>query len=229
MRIVASFDPAAKTSGSFNAAFANNSGRIVVYNESNVSLQLQWGSFTTYCPAWTAMLYCIQTPNVNINWVQQAVLNAQNPPLSVVYVEAYDQSEAIVGTFPASLLRQVVSGNAVGVQSSYKSVGFSAVNNNAVVIGSGGGPQTVYLRHFVVTGDKAAAANAGQLHVTGLFDPSSQAFTDLYYFVNQGPQGTTIISEFFDPPLQTNASGAITFTFPNLSNGLALSVQYALQ
>jgi hypothetical protein len=115
MRIVAQFDPSTETSQIFNAGFANGHGRIVVYNESNVNLQLSWGSFTTYCPAWTAMLYCISHNNANITWSSVATLNSASPPVSLVIVEAYEDSEAIVGTYPAALVRQTNVGNPVSV------------------------------------------------------------------------------------------------------------------
>lgn len=113
MRIVATFDPSLTTSDTFNAGFPNGVGRIVVYNESNVNLQLSWGSFSTYCPAWTAMLYCISTSNVNINWQQQSTLVSTGAPISQVIVEAFDNNETIVGTFPAALVRQTNIGNTV--------------------------------------------------------------------------------------------------------------------
>lgn len=113
MRIVATFDPSAVTSDTFNAGFPNGVGRIVVYNESNINLQLSWGSFSTYCPAWTAMLYCISTSNVNINWQQQSTLVSTGAPISQVIVEAFDNNEVIVGTFPAALVRQTNIGNTV--------------------------------------------------------------------------------------------------------------------
>lgn len=125
MRIVAQFDPSAAASGTFNAAFANNSGRIVVYNESNINLQLQWGSFTTYCPAWVAMLYCVQTANVNINWSQLSVLPVpagSSSPISLVLVETYESFESIPGVFPAALVRQVNIGNSTPLSTSTNSI-----------------------------------------------------------------------------------------------------------
>lgn len=113
MRIVDTFDPSLVTSDTFNAGFPNGVGRIVVYNESNVNLKLSWGSFSTYCPAWTAMLYCISTSNININWQQQSTLVSTGAPISQVIVEAFDNNETIVGTFPAALVRQTNIGNTV--------------------------------------------------------------------------------------------------------------------
>jgi hypothetical protein len=122
MRIVATFNPSTETSDTFNAGFAGGTGKIVVYNESNINLQLSWGSFSTYCPAWTAMLYCISTNNVNITWQAQSQLVSNGAPISQVIVEAYGPTEAIVGTFPAPLVRQTNIGNSVPLSSSATSV-----------------------------------------------------------------------------------------------------------
>ncbi len=131
MRIAAQFNPTTETSDTFNAGFSNGTGRIVVYNESNTNLLLSWGSFSTYCPAWTAMLYCISANTVNINWQIQSTLISNGAPISQVVVEAYDQGEAIVGTFPAPLVRQTNIGNASSVLSAATSI-----QNDGQVIGS---------------------------------------------------------------------------------------------
>lgn len=60
------------------------------------------------------MLYCISSNTVNINWsIQSTLSNQSTPPISQVTVEAYDNGEAITGTFPASLMHQTSIGNAV--------------------------------------------------------------------------------------------------------------------
>jgi len=106
MRVITQFDPTSAQSGTFNAQFPNGTGRLVMYNESNINVIISWGGYSTYLPAWTAMLYCIQTSNVNINWQQQSQLKIINTPISQVVVEAYENSEAIPGTFPAPIVRQ---------------------------------------------------------------------------------------------------------------------------
>lgn len=114
MRIVDTFNPQTNTSTTFNAGFSNGAGRIVVYNESNYNLQLAWDAFSTYCPAWTAMLYCITSNNVNISWsIQSTLITTATPPISQVIIEAFDNNEPILGTFPAPLVRQTNIGNSV--------------------------------------------------------------------------------------------------------------------
>ena len=115
MRIVETFNPATSTSNTFNAGFSGGTGKLVIYNESNINLQLSWGSFSTYCPAWTAMLYCITTNSVNITWTAQSQLSSNNAPISQVIVEAYDTNEPVLGTYPQALMRQTNIGNAINV------------------------------------------------------------------------------------------------------------------
>lgn len=149
MRIVDTFDPTTSTSSSFNAAFANGTGRIVVYNESNNNLLLSWGSFSTYCPAWTAMLYCISSSTVNINWqIQSALATAAVPPISQVIVEAYDAGEAITGTFPAPLMRQTNVGNVINTVGGTA----SAVQNDGNITGAS-------VIEATVSGDSGSAAS----------------------------------------------------------------------
>jgi len=133
MRIVASFDPGAATSGSFNAQFSNSQGRIVVYNESAINLALSWSGFQTYCPAWTAMLYCIQTPKALVTWTQISQLTTAPGPIRQVTVEAFDNNEPILGTYPAQLGRQttvVNSGQNAFSTTLYRS---STVNNTQLL------------------------------------------------------------------------------------------------
>lgn len=114
MKISDSFDPTARTTNTFNAGFSGGSGRIIVYNESNCNLQISWGSSSEYCPCWTAMPYCVNNNNPNLNWsVQSRLVTTATPPISQVVIVAYDANEPIIGTFPASLIRQTNIGNTV--------------------------------------------------------------------------------------------------------------------
>lgn len=135
MKIVTTFDPSLAVSGSFNAAFPNSSGKMVVYNESNISIQLQWAGFTTYCPAWTAMLYCVSTPKAQINWSQLYTLPASGgAPLSVVVVEAYNDNEPILGTYPSALVRSTNIGNSLNLSSSITSIANDGNAANTTIV-----------------------------------------------------------------------------------------------
>lgn len=118
MQVVATFDPTSATSDTFNTNFSKNQGRIVVWNESPVNLFLTWGSNNkAYVGAWTARLFRIVASSVLVTWTQQSILNTSGSPASQVIVEAYQDNEQILGTFPASLVRQTNVGNSITVNS----------------------------------------------------------------------------------------------------------------
>ena len=233
MRIVATFDPSAKTSDTFNAAFASKQGRIVVYNESNINLTLQWGSFTTYCPAWTAMLYCISTPNVNINWSQQTTVTAQQVPISQVLVEAFDNSEVIPGTFPAALSRMATVANLTSdatttqIQQLLTLQSNANMNGGTLNIGVATG-KTLYLVGLDITASIGAAAAHDTLTVTG-FSSAVDPFNDgLAFEVSCGTtQLMPPISVRFPVPLPGKLSTQLVITGPTLSTAVVvLNIYY---
>lgn len=120
MRIVAEFDPSTTQNDSFTVPQSSANGKIVVWNESNISLKfsVQTGD-TAYIPAWTARLFCgvMGGPgNDTISWVQHTQLIQNNPPISQVIVEAYAQGEPVPGTFPMALAARGTNiGNSIPV------------------------------------------------------------------------------------------------------------------
>ncbi len=110
--IVASFDPGVATTTAFTAPQGAANGALVFWNESNISLNLtfQDGS-VMYLPAWYNRHKCGASGNVNISWDIRTVLSSNNPPISEIIVEAYQQGEH----FPpdGSLVRQTNTGNIV--------------------------------------------------------------------------------------------------------------------
>ncbi len=115
MNVVAQFDPSTLSSDTFTVPTSAANGKMVIYNESNISLQLTFQSGdTAYVPAWMAMIYPSPPGNVNITWAVHTVLNSSSPPLSLVIVEIYSQGEFVPGTFPLTLVRQSNVGNSVG-------------------------------------------------------------------------------------------------------------------
>lgn len=118
MNIVTTFDPSVTTTDTFTVPQSSANGKMVVYNESNVSLKFHFqNGSTAYVPAWTAILFCGPFGNVNVTWQQQATLSSASPPLSMVIVETYASGEPVPGTFPAALVRQTNIGNAVNTVS----------------------------------------------------------------------------------------------------------------
>src|SRR5438105_4444506 len=113
MNIVTSFNPASPTSGTFNVVFPGNKGKMLVYNESNINLQLTFSNnYTTYVPAWTAMLYCLNgLPSPVVSWKQYSQLTSSGAPISQIIVETFEPNEPVPGTYPAALVRQTNIGN----------------------------------------------------------------------------------------------------------------------
>jgi hypothetical protein len=149
MRIVAQFDPSLKTTDTFNSTLNNGVGKIVAYNESNISLQFNFSDGSTaYVPAWTAVLYCVKMADPTITWKQLFTMSSSGSPLSIVIVEVYDAHEQVIGTFPAALVRQTNIGNSVNT------VGGSANNiqNDNNVAGTS-------IVESTVSGDGASAVS----------------------------------------------------------------------
>jgi hypothetical protein len=115
MNVVAQFDPSVLQTDTFTVPTSAVNGKMVIYNESNISLQLSFQSGdTAYVPAWMAMIYPSPPGNMNITWAVHTVLNSSSPPLSLVIVEIWAQGEVVPGTFPLTLVRQANVGNSVG-------------------------------------------------------------------------------------------------------------------
>lgn len=115
MNIVTKFDPSSALTGTFNVVFPGNRGKMLVYNESNVNLMLTFSSSdTTYVPAWTAMIYCLNNlTSPLVTWSVFSQLTSSGAPISQVVIETFDANEPVPGTYPAPLVRQTNIGNAV--------------------------------------------------------------------------------------------------------------------
>ncbi len=115
MNIVAEFNPATLASDMFTVPTSSASGKMVIWNESSISLQLTFqNGNTTYVPAWVGTIYPSPPGNVNVTWEQHSVLVSSNPPLSMVVIELYDSGECVPERFPIGLFRQHNIGNTVG-------------------------------------------------------------------------------------------------------------------
>lgn len=169
MRLVAQFDPSLTTSGTFNSTLNNGVGKMVIYNESNISLQFTFSDGSTaYVPAWTAVLYCVHMSGTTVDWSQLYTLSAAGPPLSIVIVEIYDAAEQVYGTFPAALVRQANIGNTVStvggaassIQNDANTAGTSIVEST--VAGDGASAVTLTNDALLVLGN---ATHHGELTV----------------------------------------------------------------
>ncbi len=169
MRIVDRFDPATEISTTFKAGFSNGQGRIIVFNQSPQNLDISWDSYTTYCPAWTAMLYCISSSNVNLNWVIQSSLDSSAPPISQVTILALDANEPAPGTFPYAINHQLSLGNSVPLSTSATSI---ANDGNAI---------STPILESTVSGDASSCvrmSNDGVFAIGTAAHPGSVSFDD---------------------------------------------------
>src|SRR5215472_5493596 len=115
MQIVANFNPSISPSGSFNINLQNNQGKMIIYNESSINIQLTFSNnYTAYVPAWMAMVYCFHNLlNPVVSYTSYSSVSGTNVSISQVVVETYDVGEPLPGTFPVALVRQLNTGNVV--------------------------------------------------------------------------------------------------------------------
>ena len=113
MIIVAQFNPATLMSDTFSVP-SSPGAKLLIYNESNISLQLSFpNGDTAYLPAWVGMLFHAFTGSMTISWLQYAVLNSQQAPVQQVTVELFACGEQIPGVYPVAMHRQTNVGNAI--------------------------------------------------------------------------------------------------------------------
>lgn len=146
------------------------------------------------------MLYCISTNTVNIHWSIQSTLVSNGAPISQVIVEAFDQGEAITGTFPAPLVRQTNIGNASTVLSAATSI-----QNDGQVVGSS-------VIEATVSGDSASAVsltNDGHLALGTLAHPGSVSFDNGKIF-SDGVGRMSFVQRIFANLIQTLTGNDLT-------------------
>lgn len=145
----ATFDPTLTSSGVVILPQSAASGKLVWYNESNVSLVLDFqNGFSAYLPAWTACIYCGNFGGPTVRWTAQSVIASLLAPISLVIIEAYTSQECILNIFPATLVRQTNVGNSIKTAQ----VGVSTLVND----GNAAATQFV---EATVLGDSASAVS----------------------------------------------------------------------
>lgn len=196
MNIAAIFDPSTSTSDTFTVPQSSANGKMVVYNESNISLQFTFQSgATAYVPAWMAVLFHGPFGNVNVTWEQQTVLTGVgNAPLTQVVVETYSCNEPLPGTFPAPLVRQTNIGNSVPLSTSATSISndgnsantsivestvsgdsgsaVSISNNGVVAIGTTVNPGSITLKGTLSTDNGALTTSGTGILSAAAFEPT---------------------------------------------------------
>lgn len=115
MNIIGTFDPGAVvTPFPFTASSWSATGKLVIYNESNIGGSLTFGNgYIKYLAAWTADIVCGNFGSQRILWTPIQTLQSNNPPVSYILFESYDSTETVPGTFPTALSRQSNIGNAI--------------------------------------------------------------------------------------------------------------------
>lgn len=170
MNVVATFDPSITTTGTFTVPQAQ--GKMVVWNESNISQQFSFqNGHTAYVAAWTGVLFCGPWGGSTVTWSHQAILSSSSPPISQVVVEVYAVGEPVPGTFPMALTRQAnignqvntVGGSATNVQNDNNAAGTSVVE--ATVLGDASSAVSLTNQGHLALGTNA---NNGTLAITGL-------------------------------------------------------------
>ncbi len=169
MEIVAEFDPASASSGSFIIAQSAASGKLVVYNESDVALRLDFqNGYSSYVPPWTGRLYQGNFGGQAVRWSELATMNATDAPLSLVIAETYSAQECLLDNFPAVLIRHGNAGNTITTTV----VGVSTLQND------GNAANTQFIEATVL-GDSASAVtltNDGKLTLGTATHPGSVSF-----------------------------------------------------
>lgn len=170
--VVKQFDPS-QGGTQFTAPNSAVNGALVFWNESNISLDLEFADGSDmYLPAWYHRKKCGATGSVNIVWSVNTQLASPQPPMSAVVVEAYASGEHAPNDGP--LVRQAnvgnvlntVGGSGTSIQNDNNLAGTSIVE--ATVAGDGASAVTL-------TND--AQMNLGSaLHPGGLQMTGSGAF-----------------------------------------------------
>lgn len=86
---------------------------VLIANESSLSLQVSFGSFSAWLPAWTIDYYDLTTiaANGNITLTPSMLSSAINAPSSVALLTVLAAGDKLTGTYPCALNRQTNLGN----------------------------------------------------------------------------------------------------------------------
>lgn len=130
MKLIESFDPSATSEGTFDPQTANACGRIYLFNESAIGIQLNFqdGSVQSL-PPYYFRSYKVSRPGP-VEWKELYSIQGIASPLSVVIGESYESSEAKDITFTEGPLnRQTNIANPIPIETT-TTVASVANNNN---------------------------------------------------------------------------------------------------
>lgn len=119
MRFVQTFDPTATASGVINIGTGDPGQKILIYNESATTLEINFqNGNTSYIHAWEANYWTIQIPTYELEWsAVRNLVGAGQSPASFVDVFVYGANERVEGTYPVQLARLINTGNLIAVAS----------------------------------------------------------------------------------------------------------------
>lgn len=166
--VLTQFNPASASTGTFQATFpASKGGKLVLWNESNVGMNLSWldggKPYQDYLPPWTAILIIITSSNsLKFTWTSTLTV-ANNPPASNVIVIQYLPYERVSDAFPIPLPRQMTDGNFIENQQNY----FVYENTFTIVGGAHSEPlptppagQAMYVKRIEFSSGSIGASSA---------------------------------------------------------------------
>ncbi len=155
MKLVAEFDPATEQSDTFLVPQSAACGWMVVWNESNISLDLSFPDGSTgYAPAWYRRKFPTRVGSVKVVWAEHATLSSLAPPISEIIVESYSQNEYVPDDGP--LVRQTNVGNPGGLPTNV-----TALSNT----GNAPGSNWLNVKPSDATANTFTADNSGNLTV----------------------------------------------------------------
>jgi hypothetical protein len=143
--------------GSFFVSAANEGSKILLYNGTQLTLQLDFlnGKSDTLHP-WEANYWTLDGDTKEIQWnIDSDSLNVSTPPISAVFLTLYDASEQVSGTYPVSLFYQTSLGGGTTSTSVASTNTVSNESNPINTLFIDGGPTgnlnmiNIYNDHFI--------------------------------------------------------------------------------
>lgn len=165
-RLVARFDPSAKSGDTVNVGIINRDSSLLICNESSFFLKLTVGQAgdTLVVQPWYNLLIRHLDPMQDIQWSQDGALQSGSAPASLVYIIRYDPREYVSDNWNQSLSSRLNNvGNAAAVSSSATSVqNDGAAAGTTVVEGT---PTGAGSSDLLLTNDGQATLGGGKLKI----------------------------------------------------------------
>lgn len=212
--MITSFDPTAAMSGTFDPQIANPCGRIYLFNESAVGLQLSFSDGSNASlPPYYFRSYYVARPGP-VTWKVIYSIASGGSPLALVVGEAYESQEAKGVHFTEGPLnRQTSIGNSIPVGTSSTSIQNDGNAANTTVVES------------TVSGDGSSAVkltNDGKLSLGNVTHPGSFS-TDNGLIYSDGTGVLAIVTKILTNLMNAFPGSNFTINVP-ASQKIALQV-----